>query len=884
MRPTHTFARSLHMLAALVGIFAIALPGRAQSADADAALEQFVPTPTQLRRADRNAGRLDARAYKLRLNPEWSDDGDYLWYRNDLRDNRREFILVDAERGTREPAFDHERLAAALRQHEVDDAKADRLPMERLWIDAPKRIIEFRADSKWWRCNLDVYELTEIEASERSSGAGDDDGVAAWAPEDAPRATTRNGEETTLTFLNRTDGEVEMFWLDPSGNRVSYGKIPAGGQRDMHTYAGHLWSIADAAGKTLIVFEADEMPGNAEITGEPPARRRGERGPGRRRRNRRFNRDDAGGSPDGKWIAVVSDHNVFLRSADSQNADGEKIPEETQLTNDGREGNYYERILWAPDSKTFLASRTEPGDEFEVHLFESSPRGGGRARLRSRRYPLPGDKFPITELSLFDVAARKQIKPKVDRVDFEASRPHWLRNGEAFVYEQVDRGHQRYRLIEIDCRTGDARALIDERTETFIWTVHYDGGMPPIVTWLDGDEELIYASERDGWRHLYLFDAKTGVVKNQITRGDWVVRSFERIDEEKRQIWFAASGRNADQDPYFLHHYRINFDGTELTSLTKADGNHRIEFSPDRRFIVDSYSRVDLPTVHELRRVTDGKLVVELERGDASELAEAGWRAPEVFAAKGRDGKTDIWGIITRPLNFDPAKRYPVIEYIYAGPQGSFVPKSFNPGRQFAHLNALGFIVVQIDGMGTANRSKAFHDVCWHNLADAGFPDRILWHQAVAAKYPQYDLDRLGIYGGSAGGQNAAGAVLFHGDFYKAAVAGCGCHDNRMDKASWNEQWMGYPVGPHYAKCSNIENAEKLTGNLMLILGELDDNVPVESTYRFADALIKAGKDFDFVLVPGAGHGMGGAYGDRRMRDFFVEHLYGVDSPDRNVP
>jgi dipeptidyl aminopeptidase/acylaminoacyl peptidase len=408
--------------------------------------------------------------------------------------------------------------------------------------------------------------------------------------------------------------------------------------------------------------------------------------------------------------------------------------------------------------------------------------------------------------------------------------------------------------------------------------------MPPIVTWLDDTAEIIYASERDGWRHLYLIDAKAGVLKNQITKGDWVVRAIDRIDEEKRQIWFRASGMNSGQDPYLIHYYRINFDGTGLVALTAGDGNHAIEFSPDQRFFIDSYSRVDLPTVHELRRTDDGKLIVELERGDISELEEAGWKAPEVFTAKGRDGSTDIWGVIHRPADFDPEKRYPVIEYIYAGPHGSFAPKSFSPGRQFAQLNALGFIVVQLDGMGTANRSKAFHDVCWHNLKDAGFPDRILWHKAVAAKYPQYDLERLGIYGGSAGGQNAAGGVLFHGDFYKAAVAGCGCHDNRMDKASWNEQWMGYPVGPHYAECSNIDNAAKLTGNLMLIVGELDENVPTESTYRFADALIRAEKDFDLVLVPGAGHGMGGQYGERRMRDFFVRHLHGIEPLDRNAP
>jgi dipeptidyl aminopeptidase/acylaminoacyl peptidase len=282
--------------------------------------------------------------------------------------------------------------------------------------------------------------------------------------------------------------------------------------------------------------------------------------------------------------------------------------------------------------------------------------------------------------------------------------------------------------------------------------------------------------------------------------------------------------------------------------------------------------------------------VCKLEEADISELKSGGhsppfaggWVAPEVFVAKGRDGTTDIWGVICRPKDFDPAKKYPVIEQIYAGPQGSYAPKSFSPQRRYAALNDLGFVVVQMDGMGTANRSKAFHDVCWKNLKDAGLPDRILWHQAVAAKYPCNDISRVGIYGGSAGGQNSTGALLFHPDFYKVGVSGCGCHDNRMDKASWNEQWMGYPVGPQYAKSSNVDNAAKLRGKLMLIVGEMDTNVPTESTFRLADALIKAEKDFDLVVVPGAGHGMGGAYGTRRMHDFFVRHLLGVEPPDRN--
>jgi hypothetical protein len=858
-------------LATLVGFLAALSP-------AARALDRFIPTPEQLRDAEQARPDADARAYKLRLTPHWSDDGNSFWYRNDLRDDQREFVLVNAVNGKRAPAFDHERLAAALQQHEVRDAVAERLPINSLWFDVPHGIVEFRAAGKYWRCKLDLYELSEIEPNDHS---GPDDGVPAWAPADAPRASTRTGEPTELTFANRTAGAIELFWLDPSGNRVSYGKIAAGEERGLSTYAGHVWAIVDANGKTLVVFAADESSGVAEITGDAPPPRRGNRRGGEGRRGGRGrNRGPAPSdrSPDGKWTALVRDHNVFVRSADSEDA------EEIQLSTDGREGLAYENLAWTPDSTTLLAARTEPGDNFEVHLIESSPKEGGRAKLHSRPYPLPGDKFPIAELHLFTLADRQQIKPKVDRIDFQASRPHWLRGGAAFAYEQVDRGHQRFRLIEVDCHTGATRTLIDERSKTFIWTNHYGESMPPPVTWLENSQELIYCSERDGWRHLYLFDAKAGVVKNAITQGEWVVRGIERIDEAKRQIWFRASGMNADQDPYFIHFYRVNFDGTGLVALTAGNGNHRVEYSPDGQFLVDSYSRVDLPTVHELRRVVDGSLVSEFEHGDASELEEAGWEAPEVFTAKGRDGMTDIWGIISRPPDFDPAKRYPVIEYIYAGPQDSYVPKSFSPARQFAALNALGFIVVQIDGMGTANRSKAFHDICWHNLKDAGFPDRILWHKAVAAKYPQYDLERLGTYGGSAGGQNAAGAVIFHGDFYKAAVAGCGCHDNRMDKASWNEQWMGYPVGPQYAESSNIDHAAQLTGKLMLIVGELDDNVPTESTYRFADALIKAGKDFDLVVVPGAGHGMGGAYGERRLRDFFVRHLHGVEPPDRNAP
>jgi dipeptidyl aminopeptidase/acylaminoacyl peptidase len=346
---------------------------------------------------------------------------------------------------------------------------------------------------------------------------------------------------------------------------------------------------------------------------------------------------------------------------------------------------------------------------------------------------------------------------------------------------------------------------------------------------------------------------------------------------------FSANGMYPGKDPYFVHYYRINFDGTGLTPLTTADANHSVWFSPDREFYVDAYSRVDHAPVSELHKTSDASLVMPLQKADISELAKAGWKAPEVFVAKGRDGTTDIWGIIIRPTNFDPSKKYPVIENIYAGPQGSFVPKTFSTQAGMQTLAELGFIVVQVDGMGTANRSRAFHDVAWKNLGDAGFPDRILWHKAIAAKYPWYDITRVGIYGTSAGGQNSAGGVLFHPEFYKVAVTNSGCHDNRMDKIWWNEQWMGWPLGPEYAASSNVDHAANLQGHLMLVVPELDTNVDPSSTMQVVNALVQASKEFELVVIPGADHGAGSPITARKRNDFFVRYLRGIEPPNWNV-
>jgi dipeptidyl aminopeptidase/acylaminoacyl peptidase len=585
-------------------------------------------------------------------------------------------------------------------------------------------------------------------------------------------------------------------------------------------------------------------------------------------------------SPDGKWEAFIQNYNVFIRAKGTTGG--------SALSFDGSEGDYYTlaSISWAPDSKHLAVYCVRPGYKREVHYVESSPVDQLQPKYSMREYAKPGDALDIAQPVLLDLETKKQLV--IDNALFanpySLSNPVWRKDGRAFTFEYNQRGHQLYRVIEVDAGNGKPRAVISEQSSTFI---DYRPLIPnPRDTGkkyryeLNDGREIIWASERDGWNHLYLYDGVTGKLKNQITKGNWVVRAVENVDEEKRQIWFQASGMYPGKDPYFVHYYRINFDGSGLTPLTEADATHTVSFSADMKYYADTWSRVDLPTVSQLRRTEDRKVVMELEHGDIQALLAAGWRAPEVFTAMGRDGKTDIWGVIYRPMNFEPSKKYPVIESVYAGPQGSFVPKSFSVAAQ--PLTALGFMVVQIDGMGTNNRSKAFHDVAFKNLADAGFADRILWHNAVAAKYAYYDISRVGIFGTSAGGQSAMGAMLFHPEFYQVAVANSGCHDNRMDKIWWNEQWMSWPLGPHYAASSNVDNAYKLRGKLMLVVGEMDTNVDPASTLQVVNALIKANKKFDLLFVPGGGHGAGGAFGQRMLQDFFVHHLLGVEPPDWN--
>jgi dipeptidyl aminopeptidase/acylaminoacyl peptidase len=728
--------------------------------------------------------------YNLAERVTWIEKSHRFWYRKSVKGGNL-FMLVDADALSRQPAFDHEKLAASLSAAAGQKYTAITLPFNSFSFVEGSAAITFQAADAVWKCELSSY------ACAKTSDA-----------------------------------------LAPQPGAGRGGPPPGAGARGPSP--------------------------------EPQARI----------------------SPDGKSEAFTRSYNVWMRNRETK--------AETQLSWDGTVENYYSmNMQWAPDSLKLAVFRTKAGYKREVHFIQSSPEDQLQPKHSSILYNKPGDVIDINMPVLFRIDTRKQIAIDNDlfAVPFINEQIRWWRDSRAFTFEYNQRGHQVYRIIEVDAETGKARALINEETKTFFCysskRYRYD---------LSDGNEIIWMSERDGWNHLYLYDSLSGAVKNQITRGEWVVRGVDRIDESARQIWFRASGMVPGKDPYFVHYYRINFDGTGLTALTPADGTHAIAypsagrgggrggageqargaFSADFAFYVDAYSRIDLPAVLELHRTSDQKVVMEVERGDMQDLVKSGWIGPEAFVAKGRDGKTDIWGIIYRPRTLNPGQKYPVVENVYAGPQDSHVPKAFSPYNPMQSLAELGFIVVQIDAMGTSNRSKAFHDVAWKNLGDGGFPDRIWWHKAVAARYPYYDISRVGIYGTSAGGQNAMGALLFHPEFYKVAVSSCGCHDNRMDKIGWNEQWMGYPVGPEYSASSNVDNAHKLRGKLLLVVGEMDNNVDPASTFQVCNALIKAGKYFDLLVVPNGGHGEGGEYGVRKRNDFFVRHLLGVAPPDWN--
>lgn len=577
-------------------------------------------------------------------------------------------------------------------------------------------------------------------------------------------------------------------------------------------------------------------------------------------------------SPDGKYTAFIKNDNIYVKEV----ATGK----EKQLSLDGTLSNYYSSyIRWSPDSKKVVSCRIRPIEKRFVYYVESSPADQLQPKLHKQEYAKPGDELPFKVPCIYEVETGRGIIPSTDLFaqQYEIYAPEWSSDSRAVTFEYNQRGHQVFRVLEFSAETGKVRPLIEEISDKYVnYTRHFRHDLK------DG-KHIIWMSERDNWNHLYMYDRTTAQPIQQITKGEWYVRQVLQVDEDNRIIYFSANGMQPDEDPYLIRYYRIGFDGKNLTCLTPEEGMHKAWFSEDMNYLVDVYSMVNKAPVTVLRSAKDGKVVMPLETADISGLEAEGWKSPEVFTAKGRDGKTDMWGLIVRPTNFDPNKKYPVIEYIYQGPGDQYVPKTFMSYNWYmTSLAELGFIVVMVDGMSTSFRSREFENVCYKNLKDAGLPDHIAWIKAAAQRYSYMDIDRVGIYGCSAGGQESTNAVLLHPDFYKAAYSACGCHDNRMDKIWWNELWMGYPVDESYKECSNVENAHLLTRPLMLVVGELDDNVDPASTMQLVNALIKANKDFELVVIPGAHHTMGEDFGERKRYDFFVRHLMGGSPPKWN--
>jgi len=795
-------------------------------------------TIADYRRAAAVNQRLTGLTVDIAQAPTWTGPTRF-WYRKSVKDGNQ-FVVVDAATGDKRAPFDHARLATALTSAAAPRAAytATTLPFTEFTFADNDAAIEADANGSRWRCALGAYTCTRVGAANApDAGAGFGGGGG--------------GRGGAATAAGRTPSTACVAPGTTGAGRGGRGN--GGGAAGGAAGAPAVSSCVSPDGRSEAFVQNFNVAVRAAATGDAGGGGRGGRGGGGR-----------GGAAAGPAPY-------------------------TMLSFDGSEGDAYQlmSIRWSPDSKKLVAYRRRPGYNRQVHYVLTSPADQLQPKDTSIFYRKPGDLLDLVQPVLFDVDSRtpRIIDNALFSSAYQISQAVWRLDSHAFTFEYNQRGHQVYRVIEVDAASGKARAVVSDEPATFFSYRPLNGSASDHGSNyrfdIDDGKEVLWMSERDGWAHLYLYDGATGRAKNQVTKGEWIVRGVDSVDVAKRQIYFRASGMIADQDPYFIHYYRINFDGSGLVKYTEASGNHAIFWSPDRQYFVDLYSRVDLPTVLELRRVSDRR-VTPLEKGDVSAQLATGWRAPEVFVAKGRDGKTDIWGIVVKPLNFDPSKKYAVVEQIYAGPQGSFVPKTWGGGQALQSTAELGFVLVQIDGMGTNNRSKAFHDVAWKNLGDAGFPDRILWHRALGKKYSWYDTTRVGLYGTSAGGQNAMGGLLFHPEFYKVAYANSGCHDNRMDKIWWNEQWMGWPLGAHYESSSNMVNADKLQGHLMLVIGEFDTNVDPASGYQVVNSLIRAGKYFDLLVVPNGGHGAGGQYATRKRNDFFVQWLLGVQPPNWN--
>jgi dipeptidyl aminopeptidase/acylaminoacyl peptidase len=757
--------RPLQVLATVAIAFATTLPGSAQS--------RAAVTVDDYMRAEKFLGyNTNPLVSNGAVQANWLP-GDRFWYRNQGV-NGPEFTLVDANKASKSPVFNHAAVATALTAAMGKPVTVARLPFAQITIAADLQSFSFTTDLKQWTCDVQGTQCSSVD-----------------------RPAT----------------------------------VP-----------------------------------NSEL------------------------------SPDGKMAAFIRDHNLWVRDT----ATGQ----DKQLTTDGVKDYGYATdnagwtmsdrpvLKWSPDSKriaTFQQDQRKTGEMYLVNTVAGHP------TLKAWKYPLPGDEhITMIERVIIDVDPVKVTRLKMGQDQHRSTLcddikcggdwvdVQWSPDSSQVAFVSTSRNHQQANLRMADAATGVIREVLEEKGETFL-----ESGNGR-VNWkaLTGSNEAIWFSQRDNWGQLYLHDLQTGKQKSQLTSGEGNVTQLMRVDEAGRLLYYQGVGRERGRDPYFRHFYRQTMDGKPAQLLTPEDADHAISLAPSGKFFVDNFSKPDVPTTSVLRDET-GKLVLQLEKMDISRLAATGWKPPMPITVKDRGGVNDLHGLLYRPTNFDPSKKYPIINNIYPGPQtGSVGSRQFSAARSDAQAIAeLGFVVVQIDGMGTPWRSKRFHAAYYGNMGDNTLPDQVAGMKELAMRYPWIDIDRAGIYGHSGGGFATAAAMFRYPDFFKVGVSQAGNHDNRVYEDDWAEKWQGLleknaDGTTNYDNQANQLVAHQLKGKLLLAHGSMDANVPFYSTLLVVDALIKANKDFDLIIFPNRGHGFGNEpYMVRRRWDYFVRHLLGVEPP-----
>lgn len=827
-------------------------------------------TPVKKANYDLAAKWMSAKVGKLvfdtSVSPHWLETSDKFWYTYETSQGRK-FFIADPAIKTKKPIFDNAKMAAMLTKITLNPYDAQHLPI---------RTIKFIKKDTAIRFEIEYPKDADVLAGDKIKKVGD---IGKELEDKEKEKEKEQDKEKKEQDKEKTDKEKEAAKEPESKTKTLY------------------FEYELASGKLTLLEDykaPDKRPRWASI------------------------------SPDEKTIIFGRGYNLYIMDADSyklaqKKADDKNI-KEVQLTTDGEEYYSYTRrlndeekkefqkdekdrkdyrvpaigIVWSKDSKKIALVREDERKVADLWVINSL--ANPRPTLETYRYAMPGEENqPQPELLVFDIATKAKVKVKADKfkdqtisistaprkaLDRERDNPppaQWLSDTlDKLYFGRQSRDLHKVDVCLADTAAGEVKVLIEEVLNTYI-------EVQPLRL-VNGGKEMLWWSERDGWGHYYLYDGD-GKLKNQITSGEYVTQGIVGVDEKLRLLYFSACGREANEDPYYTHLYRVNFDATGLKLLNPGDASHSADMNDSSKYIIDNFSRVDMAPKSQLRDAM-GNLLLDLETTDVSALVEAGYRFPEVFKVKADDGITDLYGVMYKPFDFDPKLKYPIILYVYPGPQTESVSKTLTPRNASVALAQFGFIIVEVGNRGGhPSRSKWYHNFGYGNLRDYGLADKKRAVEQLVMKYPYIDMDKVGIYGHSGGGFMSTAAMLVYPDFFKVAVSSSGNHENNIYNRWWSEKHHGVKevvdkdgkIKFEYSIEKNSELAKNLKGHLMLVTGDMDNNVHPANTIRMANALIKANKRFDFVLMPGQRHGYGdmGDYFFWIRADYFCKHLIG---------